>query len=341
MFNEFLKTFGKKYNQVLLTDIRDVVFQGSFFNLYESYNNYLGYATELRKIKDDVGVNLPWTLQLLGQEDTKKIWDNQIVCCGNIFGTVEALISLLDNMLDIIKKRNGFFWGADQPAEAYAIYNNLIEVDKIISSRADEDGSIYTNGLIENNTVTDDYVLNLYGHVPHIIHQYDRHKEMVELVDRRYRLKNLDYNNYFDVKSVLDITNSMLFRGNFISALDKLTCLTDSINDSEFKNEWTRVIRLADNLKKYKFDSMSTEILGHVIIRLLIKVAKESNQVIQYDNIVKMWKVYSFMRSEFDSIDKYFEIMLRNLIIQIINSAKQQNQMNLVSEWTKKLNQMN
>lgn len=335
MFNDYLKQYSDKYEQVLMVDIRDMIFQKDFFAIYQSQKNYVGYAAELLKIKDEPSCNIPWLIRLIGEVETQKIWENRIICSGTIWGTVNEMISVLDAMTNTFNKF-GVFWGADQAAENYVIYNNLMKTEKLIANLADEDEPIYTNALIDKNTVTNKYILNLHGNVPAIVHQYDRHKEQVELANRLYRLKSLNYDDdYKDSKSILDMVNSMLYRQEIMPALEKLIHLAD--NPSDLKSELNRVTRLIQYLEE--LSPANAEVLGHLLTRLILKIVIDFNVQIEFNQVDSLWNLYSFMNFDLHAVDRNFEGMLLNYIIQLVKFMQQNNQPAIVAKWTERLNQ--
>ena len=52
IYKNFLDERGKNYQQVFLTDTRDVIFQGDVFENYSDVKNFLGYVTEGEFIKN-------------------------------------------------------------------------------------------------------------------------------------------------------------------------------------------------------------------------------------------------------------------------------------------------
>ncbi|MBR0060921.1 MAG: hypothetical protein IJP68_05520, partial [Selenomonadaceae bacterium] len=51
IFSDFLETHGDAYEQIFITDTRDVIFQNDIFATFGGLKSYLGYATE----EDDIG----------------------------------------------------------------------------------------------------------------------------------------------------------------------------------------------------------------------------------------------------------------------------------------------
>ena len=104
MYKDFLDNH-KEYENIFVTDIRDVIFQSDIFKAYDKHKNFLVYATEAELIKNDKGNNnQTWIRHLLGETEYQKIKDKQIICCGTVLGSRAEMDVFFVQMIEILKR---------------------------------------------------------------------------------------------------------------------------------------------------------------------------------------------------------------------------------------------
>ena len=79
LFADFLESHRAEYDQVLLTDVRDVIFQGDLFKHYDRHPRYLGYPTEADVIGNE-SYNTSWILKFFGEDVLKQLQHCKIIC---------------------------------------------------------------------------------------------------------------------------------------------------------------------------------------------------------------------------------------------------------------------
>jgi len=209
-FFEFLNE--NKYSKIILTDIRDVIFQKNpFYNKYLNNNLYeLVLSSENILLKDE-----PWSknnvINTFGIDEYEKIKNLDALCAGVIAGKATTVKNLC---LEIYKKclesktivyhfsgwdsnKHWSQWSSDPPDQA--AFNILIrekkwsEISKIVS--IDEDWNInlgvsninniklllnevgsFENGVVKNKNREEFF----------IVHQYDRIPELNNEILRMY-----------------------------------------------------------------------------------------------------------------------------------------------------------
>lgn len=116
-YKEFLKNYSS-YNNILLTDIRDVVFQK---NPFEFVQNKILVAQE-----DNCILNCPynsdWIRSLYGEDILKEMQNNPIYCCGTILGTRESINELIEYELLHMLRYNGDDKFIDQGIYNYFVF---------------------------------------------------------------------------------------------------------------------------------------------------------------------------------------------------------------------------
>lgn len=225
IFADFLEVHGNDYAQVLATDTRDVIFQGDVFEPFKKYSSYLGYSTEA----DDIGgsktgdtIDRFWLIDCFGKEETEKLLDKTIICDGTVIGTATEMKIFSQKMWELlsdIDKRVNYRIH-DQPIANYLIHNKLLPIRNIIEIDP-EHGVIFTDALVKHNKTRGDFILRGDDGVPAVVHQYDRHAPLVQLVDRVYRDKNFQADERFtDPRSILEQVKQLLYIGKLDEAAE-------------------------------------------------------------------------------------------------------------------------
>lgn len=165
--------------QVLLTDVRDVVFQGDPFAatagglevFIESEGASLADHSFNRKhLRAVFGVGL-----------ADRLADRPCVCVGTIFGPAAAASRLCRTMLllaAIPRSEVGGAFGADQAACNLAVHLGLVEADvrpnyERVATIGDRAGVRWRD---------DGQIVNPDGSVSPVVHQYDRHPDLADRV---------------------------------------------------------------------------------------------------------------------------------------------------------------
>lgn len=174
-----------KYNNVMLTDTRDVVFQENPFSFRHHKICFFFEATNIR-IKDE-DWNSMWILSAFGTDVLQKMGKRRISCFGTIIGPTTGVIRYLTVALKLLRcVKLGMLWGIEQGIHNYIIYQRKVTSFKIYNS---EDGPIFTFGASRIKEIN----LNRHGvfvnsrDIPiKVIHQYDRHLFLKEFFNRKY-----------------------------------------------------------------------------------------------------------------------------------------------------------
>lgn len=212
---DYLDAHGDDYEQVLCTDTRDVIFQGDVFESFAGYTNWLGCVTEYADIGKNT-CNYDWLTDLFGQEEADKLSDKKIICSGTVLGTVNEMKIFCRELWKILQHKTTDIF--DQGVMNYLVYNNLLPIENLFGIDC-VSGEIFTCGLVKNNQIRGDKILREDGGVPAVVHQYDRHAELVGLVDGIYRDKNFQGDaNFSDVRSVIEQTSYFLQAGKIDDA---------------------------------------------------------------------------------------------------------------------------
>jgi len=184
MYNDYINDNKNKYNNVLITDIRDVVFQKDPFDEFhkglmvfeEDGNLPLG----MEKL-----YNSMWIEELFGKNELSEVAEFPILCAGTTMGNTDSIIHYLNKFEELIynSKRIDIF-GSDQGIHNYLcrmIIKSLCEISK------NGEGPVLTMGPSLKEGV--DFlisergqVINLSSKVIPLLHQYDRHSVLAKKI---------------------------------------------------------------------------------------------------------------------------------------------------------------
>ncbi len=214
MYKNFLDSHTE-YERIFITDTRDVIFQEDLFSFYTQYKDFLLCATESELIKNEI-VNTSWLVQFFGENEYHKIKNNPIICAGTIYGSRAEMTMLFDNMIKFLKQNT--MWGSDQATLNYLIHNKLFPIENFIESSV-HSGKIFTLGILQSFKISGEKIVYPNSEVPAVLHQYDRHNSINQIVDRIYREQSLQPNeNFTDIHSAIDQTFYLVQRKNWSAA---------------------------------------------------------------------------------------------------------------------------
>ena len=177
-YHDYLKN-NKIYDNVLLTDSRDVFFQGNPFDFI--YKKDINFFLEDEIIKNS-SVNIKWIKRTVGTLFLKKIISRRISCCGQVIGNYESIL----NYCDIMKKNiikypykssihslffNRKIKGWDQGIHNYLVYSDIFKNADFYDNK---NGNIATLSLSKKlNFNSAGRLINENGDEYSTIHQYD------------------------------------------------------------------------------------------------------------------------------------------------------------------------
>ena len=221
IFSEFLAARGDDYEQIFITDTRDVIFQSDLFENFKGLMNYLVYATEaddVRGSKSGDSTNYGWLANFFGKEEADTFLNEKIICSGTVLGTSRHMQIFCRELWETLRHKTNFI--ADQAVMNYLVRRNLLPLENLIESDIDS-GVIFTTGLNDNFSVRGEKIFR-NGSVPPVVHQYDRKEEMLRLVDEIYHDKNFRFDERFnDTRSTVEQITSVL-RANRIGEATRL-----------------------------------------------------------------------------------------------------------------------
>lgn len=210
LFYKFLKRHISEYNQILIADIRDIVFQSNPFK-YKNYGK-LNFFLEGTKIKDS-GVNSLILKEAAGSKFFEKNKDNLISCAGTTIGGSKTILQYLKEMDSASKSGDPI----DQGVHNFFLYSKKIKGSKSFENFY---GPVLTiSGMKNKDLIYNDknQIIGRNGGIISIIHQYDRIPELVKKFNapKNYVIKTFDSNYIKFKRSVKKNLFSLPFLGEF------------------------------------------------------------------------------------------------------------------------------
>lgn len=159
-------------DRILLTDIRDVVFQSDPFANDIAHDIEFFAEPELFK---NCSHNGPWYAGLYGQDELAKIGDEWVLCAGTTLGrrdTIEKYVSDLITEIEKLEQSGRAHGTCDQAVHNYLVYNGFFDNYGI-----NQNGQGLVSTMHHSKTLTFDRqgrMLNEDGSPTPIVHQYDR-----------------------------------------------------------------------------------------------------------------------------------------------------------------------
>lgn len=168
---------------VLITDVRDVVFQGDPFATPAARLEV--YAEGDGASLADHRFNRKHLKALFGRALTDRLADCPCICVGTVFGPGADVARLCRTMLmlaAIPRSEVGGAFGADQAACNLAVHLGLVDAD--IRPNYDRVATIGDRAGLTCGR--DGLIVNPNGSISPIVHQYDRHPDLADRMRERW-----------------------------------------------------------------------------------------------------------------------------------------------------------
>lgn len=177
-YQEFLGRFGSDYDKVMITDLRDVIFQSDPFAT--PFPADIVFAQERRRI-GDCPTNRSWIVQTYGEAMADNLRHCMVSCSGTTFGTVGGMHLYLSVMINELTSRPmPISGGLDQ-----AIHNFLIRMRPLRNAWCDPaDSMVATLSYVPDEAIRiePDGVL-VDGKLVPVVHQWDRKSALREHIE--------------------------------------------------------------------------------------------------------------------------------------------------------------
>lgn len=180
LYYNYLLNHEEVFKNVLLTDTRDVVFQKDPFDFPIADSLYV--AMESRdKIIGTCHYNSNWVRKGYGQAKLDELADKIVSCAGTTLGPARHVKHYLHTLLTDIISLHDAYDCADQ-----AVHNKLLYAGAIQPVRQlfNDDTPILTVGHeFAFQYDAEGYLMDGRGQRANIVHQYDRHPNLLKIID--------------------------------------------------------------------------------------------------------------------------------------------------------------
>jgi hypothetical protein len=171
----YLAPLVQRYRNVLLTDVRDVLFLGDPFD-FDIGDSVWSFQEDGRLTIGRQTNNRGWLMGAYGEKALDELADRPIVCSGVTIGAAPAVLGYLTVMVDELARLPRQFAGIDQGVHNYVLHMGLVPRARLVPNGS----GVLTMGLMDPAEAG--IVLQERARNVRIVHQYDRHPALAELV---------------------------------------------------------------------------------------------------------------------------------------------------------------
>jgi hypothetical protein len=186
-YRDFLVNHVNEYQNVLITDVRDVIFQTDPFLSFD--HELLVFEEPIKMLMTgEREFNAIWVERLFGTEALAQIGQFPILCSGTIMGTISAMIRYLTEFEKLLyRARDVGIGGSDQ-----GVHNYLCRGTAKLTVQVSKNGTgpILTmtpaaKRGIDFEVSNSGEILGINGLPMPVLHQYDRHPELLALLTKQ------------------------------------------------------------------------------------------------------------------------------------------------------------
>lgn len=184
----FLQNDERKWNRIITTDVRDIVWQTNPSNwLSDNLNSEIIVASECIKNEDE-----PWAHKNIHEGYGPIFWDlikeNIVANVGVIAGKYQSVKDLLQ-LIWLVSQAGDTRHFTDQSALNLIINNSLlsnkIELNSDFALQVD---TLTKDTRFEKKTYSIENEIVMNGQIPYVlVHQYDRNQELKYLIENKYK----------------------------------------------------------------------------------------------------------------------------------------------------------
>jgi len=172
----------RSYRSILLTDVRDVIFQRP---LFETPSTELELHYELRSVR--IGTcqrNSHWISQQFGKQALASLADRPISCCGTVSGRTCGILNYLAEMQIILLTLLPMQMSdGDQGVHNYILHSGLLPQARVLEN-FERVATLHHVPSEQLHVDAAGYVVNPDGSISEIVHKYDRHPHLFSVLQK-------------------------------------------------------------------------------------------------------------------------------------------------------------
>ncbi len=185
-YRRFMSSVSRAYRYVMLTDVRDVVFQADPFCAVP--NNRISLFSEPGPRIRDSGSTAKWIQRSYGDAVLSSMNESPVLCAGAVMGTQQGMIDLIDGLTYTMSLAKSFWslrFGLDQAALNYLVHGDLqgFRTSQDVGVFGERNGCIANLALAGSKFATRaslGQVVDASGTTIPTLHQYDRHPGLLQ-----------------------------------------------------------------------------------------------------------------------------------------------------------------
>lgn len=185
----FLRARLSRYDQVMISDVRDVVFQRNPFDGIASPNCHFYLESAVRTIGEDP-TNSRWVRGCFSAHEAERLAACRISCSGITIGGTTAIIAYLEMMVARIGVLPWRIYRKIGHGYDQAIHNYLVHLAPEIAGIVVENNGHIATMALEPRTYyrldRESLIHGPDGHLFAICHQYDRFPDLLKAVEARF-----------------------------------------------------------------------------------------------------------------------------------------------------------
>jgi hypothetical protein len=187
LYYDFLTNTRSRYQQVMLTDVRDVIFQVDPF-ARDSRPGLRAFLEDESMRLGNSQANIQWITDLFGKDTLARLAEYPISCSGTIIGDAESLMRYLRAFIEVaFTVRSTRLNGGDQGVHNYLVRGPLGSTTTLLRNGESEVLTMgYLTGERRFAMDADGRLIDFQGRLFNVLHQYDRHPELAEKLVQRY-----------------------------------------------------------------------------------------------------------------------------------------------------------
>jgi hypothetical protein len=182
LYLQFLIDNGGKYRRVMLTDIRDVIFQKEPFSMFPDGKICFFLEDPVHNFSHQS--NYQWLSDATDIDTANQLISQTVSCAGITIGSASLIIDYLNYMKSKLSFRNELEWGLDQ-----GIHNSYIYLIKPAGMHlfSNDEPFVSTLGAYQPyKENSNGEVVNSKEETYAIVHQYDRSGKLFMDVKQKY-----------------------------------------------------------------------------------------------------------------------------------------------------------
>ena len=182
LYYDYLLKHGERFGNVLVTDVRDVVFQ------LDPFDFLLADRIHVAMENPDIPIGVcPWTSSWIREaypeEALEQLQDQELSCAGTTLAPAPLMELYLRLMIEELAAMPNAHEHADQPAHNVLVHGGKLEP---LAKLRNFEGPILTIGSEPRYELNEQGLLvNRDGSIIALIHQYDRHPGLRRLFERK------------------------------------------------------------------------------------------------------------------------------------------------------------